>query len=86
MFNFMHPQPVVSHRPVAEMLVLQEAKASINTDTLLIAKPSRQRHETLSDVVKAISPSDQQLQPKTNCRPSTFLFGSLHNGQPIQLV
>lgn len=45
MFNFIHPQAVVNRRPVAEMIVRQKARASINADTVLIAKPSRHRHD-----------------------------------------
>jgi hypothetical protein len=57
MFNFIHPKPVVSRRPVAEMIVRQEARASINAYTVLVAKPSRHRQEEAPlDEVKAPNP------------------------------
>jgi hypothetical protein len=40
MFNFLHPQPVVRRKPVAEMVVRQAARASVNADTVLIVKPA----------------------------------------------
>jgi hypothetical protein len=63
MFNFIHPQPVVSRRPVAEMIVRKAARASINAETLLIAKPSRHRQEAPSDDVKALNPSNPLRLP-----------------------
>lgn len=63
MFNFIHPQPVASRRPVAEMIVRQDARASMTADTLLIAKPSRLRQEAPLNNVKALNPSDQLLRP-----------------------
>jgi hypothetical protein len=39
MFNFLHPKPVVNRRPVAELVVRQEARAIINADTVLYALP-----------------------------------------------
>jgi len=34
MFNFMHPKPVVSRKPVAEMTIKQAARQPINADTV----------------------------------------------------
>jgi hypothetical protein len=63
MFNFMHPKPVVSRRPVAEMTVRQEARASINANTVLYAKPSRRREEVPVEGVKAQKPV-KPLRPR----------------------
>jgi len=63
MFNFIHPKPVVSRRPVAEMMVRQEARASINADTVLFVKPSRHRQEAPLDVIKKPIPENSLQQP-----------------------
>jgi hypothetical protein len=63
MFNFIHPKPVVSRRPVAEMIVRQEARALINADTVLYAKPFRLREEVSADGVKALSPANTLRRP-----------------------
>jgi hypothetical protein len=63
MFNFIHPKPVVSRRPVAEMTVRQEARALINADTVLYAKPFRLREEVPVDGVKAPNPANTLRRP-----------------------
>jgi hypothetical protein len=56
MFNFLHPKSVVSRRAVAVMIVRQEARATINADTVLYALPSQHRQKAPLNEVNKQSP------------------------------
>jgi len=56
MFNFMHPKPVVSRKPVAEMTIKQAARQTINADTVLQALPNEERQKPVLNGVEASNP------------------------------
>ena len=45
MFDFIHPRPVVSRKPVAEMTIKQSVRQTINADTVLQALPNEDRQK-----------------------------------------
>ncbi len=45
MFNFIHPRPVVSRKPVAEISIKQAVRQTINADTVLQALPDEDRQK-----------------------------------------
>lgn len=56
MFNFMHPKPVVSRKPVAEMTIKQAARQTINADTVLQALPNEERQKNaLNGVAESVN-------------------------------
>jgi hypothetical protein len=56
MFNFMHPKPVVSRKPVAEMTIKQAARQTVNADTVLRALPNEDRQKTVLNGVVESNP------------------------------
>lgn len=56
MFNFMHPKPVVSRKPVAEMTIKQAVRQTINADTVLLALPHEDRQKNTLNRVGASNP------------------------------
>ena len=56
MFNFIHPRPVVSRKPVAEMTIKQAVRQTINADTVLQALPNEDRQKTVLNEVEASNP------------------------------
>jgi len=56
MFNFMHPKPVVSRKPVDEMTIKQAVRQTINTDTVLYALRNEDRQKSVVNGVAASNP------------------------------
>lgn len=59
MFNFMHPRPVVSRKPVAEMTIKQAARQTVYADTVLQALANEVRQEPVLNEVAAPNPKLQ---------------------------
>lgn len=58
MFNFIHPRPVVSRKPVAEMTIKQAVRQTINADTVLQALPDKRRQKP---VLNGVAESNSTL-------------------------
>jgi len=56
MFNFMHPKPVVSRKPVAEMSIKQAVRQTVNADTVLQALSNEDRKKTALNGAGASNP------------------------------
>jgi hypothetical protein len=78
MFNFLHPQSVASRKPVAVMIVRQNARASIHVNMVLYAKPNCERQVVPFDEVKAANRVDTLRQYWAGSR--------LSNRTPMQAI
>lgn len=56
LFNFIHPRPFVSRKPVAEITIKQVVRQTINADTVLQALPGENRQKSVLNEVAASSP------------------------------
>jgi hypothetical protein len=74
MFNFSHPQPVVSRKPVAEMTIKQAARKAIDADTVLQALPNEHRQRPVLTGVAAPSPKLPAGRRRIAGAPATTLF------------